>query len=500
MLHLDSSTNRFVLLVATTSISTVLALFGVIIYRLYFHAYAKYPGPLLAKITSWYSVYHTYIGDLHTDIWKCHEKYGNVVRYAPNRLLINTEQGLRSIYSHGRNVRKSKSYHRISLVKGVEATQSVVNQQVHAKLRRILSQGLSDSYLRSFATEIQAVAAILCERLGETQDGYVGDDEWTSPKNMAHWCDYFTFDVMSRLVFGSSYDMLSSAENRWIVGAIEGQLRRISFLNQLPEAEDLGLHRLLFPNARRRALGLSRKSKAMMEARTSDKPTTQNHPRADLLSVLLAAKDPETGESLSQAQLWAESNLLIIAGSDTTSTALAATFFYLTRHPRAYQRATREVRSACRSAGGVAQGVELASCVYLRACITEAMRLSPPASGALWREVLPGGITIGDMYIPEGYDVGTGIYALHHNAEYFPEPFAFRPERWMPEEVGKEAVARASAANTTFSIGPRNCVGKSFAMIEMCMAMASVICEFDFRATKGKEGRVGEGSGAFEGQ
>ncbi|EKG16120.1 Cytochrome P450 [Macrophomina phaseolina MS6] len=128
------------------------------------------------------------------------------------------------------------------------------------------------------------------------------------------------------------------------------------------------------------------------------------------------------------------------------------------------------------------------------------MRLSPPASGALWREVLPGGLTIGDLHIPEGYDVGTGIYSIHHNPEYFPDPFEFMPQRWLAEEVGREAVNKANGAYSTFSIGPRNCVGKSLAMTEMTLAMASVITEYDFRRATGELGRVGEGSGQFLGQ
>jgi cytochrome P450 len=104
------------------------------------------------------------------------------------------------------------------------------------------------------------------------------------------------------------------------------------------------------------------------------------------------------------------------------------------------------------------------------------------------------------MYIPEGLDVGTGAYSLNHNEQYFPQPFEFRPERWIQEEVGQEAVTQASSAIATFSIGPRNCVGKSFAFVEMTMAMASIISEFEFRVARGNVGKVGEGNGIFEGQ
>lgn len=63
-------------------------------YRLFFHPLAKYPGPLLGKITGLYGAYHAWKGDLHLDIWRCHLKYGKDVRYGPNRLLVNSNVGL----------------------------------------------------------------------------------------------------------------------------------------------------------------------------------------------------------------------------------------------------------------------------------------------------------------------------------------------------------------------------------------------------------------------
>ncbi|EUC26774.1 hypothetical protein COCCADRAFT_113420 [Bipolaris zeicola 26-R-13] len=294
------------------------------IYRLFFHPYAKYPGPFLAKLTSWYSVYHTYVGDLHTDIWECHRKYGNLVRYAPNRLLINTEAAFKDIYAHDKNVQKSKSYLRISLVPGVHPTLGTLDNKDHSKFRRILNQGLSSSHIRKMDPELSSTAYLFAERLGEPQDRFSpsrqdnAGDGWTASKNMAEWCDFFTFDVMSKLVFGTSYDLLTSSENHWIVDGVSGQMRRVSFLMQLPELESMGLHHILFPQARRKALAFSKKSREIFEARQirmHDKTNVDNlEENTDLFSKLLSARDPDTGQALSQQQLWAESNLLIIAG------------------------------------------------------------------------------------------------------------------------------------------------------------------------------------------
>ncbi|TLD04775.1 uncharacterized protein PgNI_09076 [Pyricularia grisea] len=222
-----------------------------------------------------------------------------------------------------------------------------------------------------------------------------------------------------------------------------------------------------------------------------------------MFSKLLTARDPETGELLSNKQLWAESNLLIIAGSDTASTALAATLFYLSRSPKAYARVANEVRGAFPDPETVKQGPQLASCAYLRACLQEALRLSSSASGAMWREALLGGLRIqaedgdsnqaGKVEVPAGLEVGTGIFSLNHSAHYFRDPLAYRPERWMAGEAAPDELARARAAFATFSIGPRNCVSKGLAMVEMAVAMAAVVARYDFRAPPGEGGLAAVG-------
>lgn len=213
-------------------------------------------------------------------------------------------------------------------MKGVEASQSVVNREVHTKLRRIVSQGFSESFLQSYSEEMSKVIELFMKRLGMVEDDFADtqpsphNDGWTCSKNMARYSDFFTFDVMCRLVFGRSYGMLETKENHWIPHAIEGQLRRISFLQSMPELEDLGLHRLLFPEARRRAFEFSAKSKEMLDERTTRQRNHKSGPD-DIFSVLLAARDQVTGEKLSEHQLWAESNLLIVAGKTDVYSSLA---------------------------------------------------------------------------------------------------------------------------------------------------------------------------------
>ncbi len=126
------------------------------------------------------------------------------------------------------------------------------------------------------------------------------------------------------------------------------------------------------------------------------------------------------------------------------------------------------------------------------------MRLSPPVGGLLPREVLPGGITIDGHHFPAGTDVGTPHYAIHHKEEYFPEAFAYKPERWIVGSgVSAESAALAHSAFCPFSVGPRGCIGKGIAYLELSIALARVVWLYDIRlAVNGP--RVGEGSPGLE--
>ena len=221
--------------------------------------------------------------------------------------------------------------------------------------------------------------------------------------------------------------------------------------------------------------------------------------RKDFFYYLLNAKDPETGKGFTIPELWGESNLLIIAGSDTTSTALAASFFYLVHNPDKLEKVSKEILESFSDLEAIHSSPKLNGLVYLRALVDEAMRLSPPVGGILPREVLPGGIEVDGLEIPEGVVVGTPHYAIHHNPAYYPDPFTFIPERWIPGSmpgVTKESVALAQSAFCPFSIGPRGCIGKGLAYVELMTSLARVIFMYEMKLAEGTT--VGQGSPDLE--
>ena len=195
--------------------------------------------------------------------------------------------------------------------------------------------------------------------------------------------------------------------------------------------------------------------------------------------------------------------------------------FYLSRNNIAYEKLRDEVHSTFPSLDYIRQGPLLTSCQYLRACLDEAMRLAPPLSGPLWREVCARGATIDGQHVPEGYEVAIDLYSLHHNPSYFPNPDVFDPDRFMPKAAAKPTLRKpkfdyfpSSRANTKFPNSPSaispnsfqgmyfpssssakenpafasflpgsgSCLGKPLAYLEMSVTLARLIWCFDFRA------------------
>lgn len=175
-------------------------------------------------------------------------------------------------------------------------------------------------------------------------------------------------------------------------------------------------------------------------------------------------------------------------GSDTVAVAMSATIFHLVHNPEALKRLTEEIRSSFNDEKEIRMGTQLNSCIFLRACITESLRLSPPFAGVPTRRVLTGGIDVDGHHFPEGSIIGTPIYTIHHDKRYFPRPFRFDPGRWLESEHddGNQTSKRASlkvaqAAFCPFSTGPRTCVAKNMAWAELSLIIARTLFRYDMR-------------------
>ena len=174
--------------------------------------------------------------------------------------------------------------------------------------------------------------------------------------------------------------------------------------------------------------------------------------RDDILSLLMSARF-EDGEEMDDLELRDQLMTLLLAGHETTATALAWTFDLLLRHPAVLDRLTEEVRAG--------EGDE-----YLRAVVAESLRLRPvlPLAGRRLTEEL----RFGDYVLPPGSDVTPAIWLTHTRPDLYPEPYAFRPERFLAD-------APATYAWIPFGGGVRRCLGAAFAEFEMRIVIDAVL-------------------------
>jgi cytochrome P450 len=177
--------------------------------------------------------------------------------------------------------------------------------------------------------------------------------------------------------------------------------------------------------------------------------------RDDILSMLMLAEF-EDGGTMSDKELRDQLMTLLLAGHETTATALAWTFDLLLRHPESLQR--------------LRDSLEDGEDDYLRATISESLRLRPvlPLAGRrLAKELAVDGLTL-----PAGTDVSPAIWLTHTRADLYPEPFAFQPERFLGESPD-------TYAWIPFGGGIRRCIGASFAEFEMRIVLREVLSRCD---------------------
>lgn len=276
-----------------------------------------------------------------------------------------------------------------------------------------------------------------------------------------------TLAIAAKTLFGVDVSAHTEAVAKAMAVAVEDLSRRTLSLFDVPI-------RIPTPNnvrLRRAIRALDGMVFGIIEARRRAGGDTGN-----LLSMLMLAKDEETGESMTDAQLRDEVMTLILAGHETTANALSWACFLLSKHPPARRRLGEELE---RVLGGRAPTLEdLPKLPYARMVIEETMRLYPPA-WMIGRRAL-GEDEAGGYRIPARSIVIVSPYLTHRHRAYWENPEGFDPERFDPQRVAA-APARPRYAYFPFGGGPRVCIGNSFALMEAHLLLATVAsrCRLD---------------------
>ncbi|OKL59057.1 hypothetical protein UA08_05969 [Talaromyces atroroseus] len=455
------------------------ALGSLVFYRIALHPFRNYPGPFLSKICGLPTLYHAWKGDLHYHLYHLHCKY---VRYSPNKLSINDGQALNDIYGFNKNCEKpEKFYSAFRVNKHAINTFNTSSKEDHRRKRRIMAKGFSDWALATYHDAISEPVTALATKLGASGLS----PEWRA-FNWAHEANCLMLDIMGRLCFGAAFGFIDGKGDQ-LLPDFHRRALRIYMTAHEPLLKELYVDRILFPQLFTANTVLADYARSYTMQRVNKYRAVEGVQEVaahqDILSHLLDARDEETNSVYSDNELLGEAILLLMAGSDTTSTTLTSTIFYLVHHQSVLGKLRAELYDTFKCASDI-DVLAAENCKYLRACIDEAMRLCPPSPTNIPRRVGQGSMKICESFYPEGVYVGVPNFSLFRNEEYFKQPHAYLPERWIVDSstgVDEEQVNLSRSVFKPFSLGPRHCIAQRLALKEVTYVIAKLVYLLDFR-------------------
>ncbi|KZP27810.1 cytochrome P450 [Athelia psychrophila] len=452
---------------------------SIVIYRLgLFHPLAKYPGPMMCKLSKLWMSYICTTGKQHIYYHSLHDKYGDIVRIGPNELSIRDaaavdpmmgSQGLpKGPVWAGRNPEHvGKALIEIS---GPE----------HNRRRRPWNRAFNSEALKGYEEIIENRATQLMQTLGNQ----------IGPTNLAMWISYFTFDFMSDMAFGGGSEMLRDGDRDGIRQALHNSSVLTTAMGHSPWFGQYYKHISMGAEKRRfREFTIQRAQIRMKEGSVTK----------DVFHHFLNEDGTDTHPP-SLSEVTADSTLVIVAGSDTTSTLMCSLFWFIMCNATVYRRLRDEIDNVFPAGENVLDPSKHVHMNYLNAVVNETLRLLPPVLSGSQRVVEKGSgaAALGSHMIPEGTAVFSHFYSLHRDPRYFsPLPDTFWPDRWLSEgaRTSPFSPTRKGPANidvvldrtafTPFSFGPSNCVGKNLAIQEIRMVVCLMLQSFDMQLAEG---------------
>jgi cytochrome P450 len=290
------------------------------------------------------------------------------------------------------------------------------------------------------------------------------------PVDLHHELTGFTLRVIGRLLFGTDVD---AAVDR--IGAAFPVLnrhihRRVVSPVRWPPG---------WPAPANRRAARARADLDALVDQIIDRRRAGGAPEADdLVARLLAARDPDGGDPLDDREVREQILLFLLAGHETTATALTFTLHLLGRHPEVQRRVREEARTVLGDRAPTA--ADAASLAYTTAVVKEAMRLYPPVYGIGRRTGAPG--VVGGYLLPAGSALLISPWVTHRHPRHWERPDRFDPDRFTPERVA----ARHRYAYLPFGGGPRACIGSWFALLEAVVATAVVVRGYRLASPPGR--------------
>ena len=457
------------------------------IYNLYFHALNQIPGPKL-----WAATRLTYIsslvrGNIVHDVKRIHQKYGPIVRVAPDDISFATEEAWQEVLGARPGQKQCVKdlvfftpppgqHHNIVSVPDIE---------VHARHRRALNPAFTPSALKAQEPIVESYVDLLISRLTKrVVINKASNNE--AVVNMTDWYTFTAFDIIGDLGFGEPFHCLrDSVLHSWIelifgfikTSAYAAASRYYPWLSFL-------INKYFIP---KRLLKMSQDHYQLAVSKVHRRINLEKQ-RPDFMTPVLQQgilPPGQEGKGMTLPEIESTFAILIVAGSETLSTCLSGITTYLLRNPSIFETLAAEVLSTFSSASQI-RIAALNDLPYLNAIIQEGLRVCPPLSSGILRVAPKGGTTICGLHIPEGTHVCVHITSINMSPSLFHKPEEFIPERWLPEtRLPPEYANDRLSAVRSFGAGPRACIGKQLALAQMRLMLARLAWTFEMGIPEG---------------
>lgn len=366
-------------------------------------------------------------------------RFGNIYRvYSPGRksytyVINHPDDVKRVLVTNHRNYTKGIGLDRVRILLGNGIMTS--EGDFWKRQRYMMQPAFHRKMVTEFAQSIDQANARFIERW-ETQ---AARGELV---NITDEMSELTLDIVLRAIFGRDLDRLTQqlGENPFEIVTRE-QARDLQFAYRF-------------------------RSLTKLVAQLIQRRRQEGEQHFDYLAMLVAARDKDTGEAMSERELIDEIMTLVVAGHETTASALNWTWYLLSQHPQADARMHAEIAATEELA--TPNLAQMEALTYTHQVLDEALRLYPP--GWLLSRRTIGPDVLAGYPVPAGTDVLLSPYLLHRHPDFWDDPESFRPERFAADRQSE----RNRFAYLPFAAGPRHCIGETFALYEMLMHLYKV--------------------------
>ncbi|KAI1102009.1 benzoate 4-monooxygenase cytochrome P450 [Jackrogersella minutella] len=447
------------------------------VYNVFLHPLAVVPGPKLYAASPLPISWSRYQGRLPYTFAELHERYGPIIRVGPDEISCAGPTSFKDVYGprYGKGgllTRDTRTATLKEIFGAVGMFQADVKE--HARIRRQLNPAFSEKASREQEPLVMGYIDSMIRKVRNvTARG--------EPVDIEKYTMWTTFDIQGDLVFGE--DVFKCIENEryhpWINTSITYFTAGV-YIHALNDISPWALwiwQKLFTPKSIEDANRYHVKTTLdLVDKRMAAGQT--DHP--DYMTFITG--ESKAGEMLTKEQMYANAQMLVMAGSETVATASASTLFLLLAHPETMARARHEIRSTFNSEQRIT-AASVSQLPYLVAAIDESMRVWPPVATSFNpRQVASGGCTVDGYFIPEGSMIGIHNHAIGRLECYFKDAKEFVPERWLGDE---RYAGDARELFQPFSAGPMNCIGLTMGRMETRVILAKLIYNFDIELMPG---------------